>query len=82
MSHRTIDVRVYGPSALRVEYERDDVGSRRDGRVGNRLNDADAERLVSIFGPGFSEELPRAAAVDPRAVHNDVRTAPVKVCGS
>ena len=47
-------------------------GARRYGGVAYRSNDARLKGVGSIFGPGFSEELPRAAGADVRALNNDV----------
>lgn len=63
-----IDVRVDGPNALRREYERDDVAAGRDHRVSDRLHDASNERLVCIFGSGFSEQLPSLTATYVRSI--------------
>lgn len=62
MSKQPIDVRVVGPNALRIEHERDDVRADRDRGVVDILNDAGVSGVVSIFGSGFSEQLPRAAS--------------------
>jgi len=61
MTRHVIDVRISGPNALWVENKGYDVRSGGDRGVGNLVDNADGERVVSIFGPGFSEELPRAA---------------------
>ena len=42
-----IDVQVVGPNALRVEHKGNDASP--------------DEGFIVIFGPGFSERLPRAA---------------------
>jgi hypothetical protein len=66
MTERVIDVRISGPNALWVENERHDIRAGGDGGIGDYVHDAGREGLVSIFGAGFSKELPRAAVVDVR----------------
>jgi hypothetical protein len=75
MSLDKIDVRVSGPNALSREYERHDVRTGWKRRVANLLDDASSERFVSIFGAGFSEELPRTTTVYGRALDNNVGDA-------
>lgn len=77
MPRDTIDVRVTGPNALRAEYEGHDVRASGDYGVGYLANDVGGESVGSIFGAGFSKQLPRAATVDVRAVNNNVRNSPL-----
>jgi hypothetical protein len=69
---KSIDVQVSGPNALRIENERQDVGTGGYSGVSNRSDDSHAKRVVSIFGPGFSKELPGAATLDIRSFNYDV----------
>ena len=70
-----IDVRVRGPNALRWEYERHEVRASGNVWVSNPLDDTGAERIRSVFGPGFSEKLPGVVAVDARPLNDDVGDA-------
>jgi hypothetical protein len=68
----SIDERVGGPTALWVEHERNDIGTGRDIRVCNPLDDAVVHSVGSIFGPGFTEQLPRAARHYSRSLNNNL----------
>ena len=68
-----IDEQVSGPNALRVEHEREHVGAYWYGDVGDVANDSGGECVLSIFGSGFSKELPGSTRIDVRSVDNGVR---------
>ena len=72
MTQQTIDVRVSGPNALWVEDKGHDVGAGGDSRIGDLVNDTHGESLGSIFGPGFSEKLPRTTFVYTGPLHDNV----------
>lgn len=75
MYRNAIDVRIEGPNALHVKDEGYEVCSGRNGGVANIANDIDRQRIASIFGAGFSEQLPRAATLDVCSFNNDVSNA-------
>ncbi len=54
-----IDVQISGPNALRIKNERDGVGASRDRGIDDLPNEPGREGVISIFGLGFSKELPR-----------------------
>lgn len=68
-----IDEQIGQPTALWLEHEGNDFRTDRNGRVQDLLDDASGKRVVCIFGPGFAEELPRAATRDICALNNNVR---------
>ena len=43
--------------ALSLEYKRDYGTARRDLNITNLMNNPNAEGVVCVFGPGFSEEI-------------------------
>jgi len=59
----TIDEDVSGPNALRIEHERDNVGACWYGNVGDLMDDAGSQGVLSAFGRGFSEKLPSAISL-------------------
>jgi hypothetical protein len=59
-----IDEQISGPNALWIEDKRHDVGADRDGDVADLLDQPKSESFTSIFGRGFSEELPSTTRVD------------------
>ena len=59
-----IDDQVSGPNALRIEHERHDIGSERNRDVDDLLDKARGQSVLSVFGRGFSEELPSAARLE------------------
>ncbi len=67
-----IDEQVSGPNALRVEHERDHVSAYWHGNVGDVVNEASSKRVLSIFGSGFSEELPGATRIDVRSADDNI----------
>ena len=67
-----IDEQLSGPNALRIEHERYDIGAGRNSDIENVLNKTGDKCVVSVFGRGFSEELPSAARFDVRSVDNNV----------
>ncbi len=74
-----IDDQVSGPNALRIEHERHDIGSERNRDVDDLLDKARGQSVLSVFGRGFSEELPSAARLDGRSIDNNVTNSPM-VC--
>lgn len=66
-----IDEQVSGPNALRAKHERDHVGAGWYGNVANRLDDASREGVLSVFGRGFTEELPSSTRIDIRPIDNN-----------
>ena len=67
-----IDEQISGPNALRIEHERYDISADRYRNVRNSLDKTGGQGFLSVFGRGFSEELPRAAHLDIRPVDNNV----------
>ena len=61
---KSIDVQISGPNALRVENEREDISAGGYGSISHDTDDAHRVRVGRIFGSGFTEELPRSAALD------------------
>jgi hypothetical protein len=72
IGEKVIDERVGGLTALWIENKRDEIGAGWDSRISDLLNDPSSQSLVSIFGPGFSEELPSAATRNIRPLNNYV----------
>jgi hypothetical protein len=72
IGEEVIDERVGGLTALWIENKRDEIGADWNGRINDLLNDPSSQSLVSIFGPGFSEELPSAATRDIRSLNDYV----------
>jgi len=50
--------------ALSLEYKRDYGTARRNIDVSNFINNPNAQGIVSVFGPGFSEKLSDLVGVE------------------